>query len=166
VSRDHSLDRTRIARQQLLALAVLATLGGCSSTATRDRESTVFEDRWHVTLAGYNNNRTAADLESLHQIQIDDVAGLRKHLETAVAEDVQILWASIEDDHTNARDRETAYGLLRLIAIQNEKYPVRALTDDFNLMLILQAAIQNDRSHAELLRRQDWTKPKWSGWVN
>ena len=126
----------------------------------------IFEDRSYVTLARYSNHLTATELESLHRIQIDDVAGLRKHLETAVAQDVQMLWDSIQDEHTNAQDREQAYGLLRLIAIQNEKFPVRALTDDFNLMLILQDAIQKDRAHAELLRRQDWSKPNRVNWAN
>lgn len=152
--------------QQLLTAAVFATLAGCSSVTTKDRELILFEDRWYVASARYSNHMTAMELEGLHRIQIEDIAGLRKNLENVIALDVQILWTSTQDEHTTAQDRDQAYGLLRLIAIQNEKFPVRALTDDFTLMLILQDAIQKDRSHAELLRRQDWTKPKWVNWVN
>jgi len=52
-----------------------------------------------------------------------------------------------------------------LIAIQDEKFPVRALDDDAKVTAIFQAAIANDPAHAVLLRRQDWSKPKWANWV-
>jgi hypothetical protein len=108
----------------------------------------------------------AANFETLHRIQINDVARLRASSESWLAIDVQVLWGSIQDEHSTLEDRSNAYGLLRLIAVQNEKFPVSAINDDPQLTAILQAAIQNDMTHAELLLRQDWSKPKWVKWVN
>jgi hypothetical protein len=151
--------------ERLLAAGIFLSVAGCNATAPVDGEDIIFADRWYVTVAKYNNHMTAAELESLHRIEINDVAALRAHLESSLAQDVQMLWASIQDEHTTAKDREAAYGLLRLIAIQDEHFPVRAIDDDAKVTAILQAAIANDPAHAALLRRQDWSKPKWVNWV-
>ena len=154
-----------ISLQVLLAVGVCAAIGGCSSVAQKDRTATASGDSWCVPIAQYGNHMTAAELESLHRIQINDVAGLRAHLESMLVLDVQMLWGSIQDERTAVEDRQRAYGLLRLIAVQNEKFPVPALNNEPKVASIFQAAIQNDVAHTELLRRQDWNKPKWVKWV-
>ena len=119
-----------------------------------------------VSFAKYNTHTAALELEALHRIEINDVAAYRASLEKILALDVQGLWGSIQDQATSEEDRNGAYGMLRLMAIQNEKFPIAAWNGDANVTAIFQAAIANDPAHAQLLRRQDWSKPKWVNWVN
>jgi len=86
---------TLLRTQRLLAAGIFLSLTGCNATVPVDGEDIVFADRWYVTVAKYNIHMTAAQLESLHRIEINDVAGLRAHLETLLALDIQVLWASI-----------------------------------------------------------------------
>jgi hypothetical protein len=152
--------------RQILAGGAFAAIAGCNSLVAKDHGATASVDGWCVPIAQYTNHITAAELESLHRIEINDVAGLRAHLQSKLALDVQALWASIQDERTASEDRQKAYGLLRLIAIQDEKFPVPELNNDPKVVAIFQAAIQNDQAHADLLRRQDWSKPKWVKWVD
>ena len=141
----------------LLIASVLAASVGYAWATQRG------QDRACVPIAQYNTLTASSDLESLHQIQIDDVATLRRNLEGAIANDVALLWSSIQNESTSAEDRKHAYGMLRLIAVQNEKFPTSSLNSDPRVAVILQAAIKNDLAHTEKLRRQDWSKPIWDG---
>src|SRR5437588_280200 len=92
-----------------LVAGMVAALAGCGATAPKSAEATGTANCECVPLARYNNHMAAVALESLHRIQIDSVAGLRSLLESGLALDVQILWASIHNEHTSSEDRQTAY---------------------------------------------------------
>jgi hypothetical protein len=118
-------------------------------------------DCYCVPVAKYANHMVAYPLESLHRIQINDIAGLRANLEDMLGTDIHMLWGSIQDEHTSKSDRDQAYSLLRQMAIQNEKFPVSKWNGDPEIAAIFQAAIDNDPERTAWLRRQNWNKPKW-----
>jgi uncharacterized membrane protein len=142
-----------------LLVSTLVVSAGCASTAEQDREDT------NVSIARYNTHAASKNLEILHRIQINDTAGLREDLEDGLANDVNLIWSSVINDSTSREDREHAYSMLRLIAVQNEKFPIKSLSTDTDIMKILETALQNDSAHTEQLRRQDWSKPKWENWA-
>lgn len=147
-----------------LSAVVPAVLGGCSSTPSKNHAS-VYND-YCVSLAQYNTFTTSARLEDLHSIQIGDVAGLRSYLESTLALDVLVLGATAHDPHTTPEERGHVWALLRVIAIQNEKFPIDAMNHDPKVTEIFSAAIADDPRKADQLRRQDWSKPKWVNWVD
>jgi hypothetical protein len=151
---------------RVIVTVVFFALAGCASTNPRDRSPLESLACSCVSLATYNIHTTSIELEYLHRIQINDMASMRGTLESLLASDVVILWSSIQDPHTTTKERNLAYGVLRLIAIQNEKFPVPTMNDDPQVIEIFGFAIQNDPAKADQLRRQDWSKPKWVKWVN
>jgi hypothetical protein len=155
----------RIAHGFVLAGA-FAAIAGLALGAEPDSRTTPPSDPWCVPSAKYSTHMAAIELEFLHRLQINDAAHFRTELEKTVALDILSLWGAIQNEHTSIEDRKAAYGMLRLIAIQNEKFPVSAINDDPTATAILRSAIQEDTAHADLLRRQDWNKPKWVNWVN
>jgi hypothetical protein len=151
---------------RVIVTVVFLALAGCASTPPRDRTLSESLDCSCVSLATYNIHTTSMELEALHRIQINDTASMRGTLESILTSDVVILWSSIQNPHTTTKERDLAYGVLRLIAIQNEKFPVPAMNDDPQVIEILGFAIQNNPAKADQLRRQDWSKPKWVKWVD
>ena len=160
--------------RSLLSNIALRFIGACVSVALsfsatgaeNDLQVASTAEPSSVPIAKYTTHMAAIELESLHRLQINDVAGLREFLEQKVALDVLALWGAVQVEHTSIENRKSALGLLRLIAIQNEKFPVAAVNADSRVTAILQSAIEDNPAHAELLRRQDWSKPKWTNWVN
>ena len=78
---------------------------GCTSTMSKGHNAASPTDYGYVSPARYNNHMAAMALESLHRIQINDVAGLRANLEVTLGLDVQTLWVSIQNECTTAEDR-------------------------------------------------------------
>jgi hypothetical protein len=142
-----------------LLVSTLAVSAGCASTAEQVREDTT------ISIARYNTHTASNNLETLHRIQINDTAGLREQLENSLVNDVNLIWSSITNDSTSKEDRDNAYSMLRLIAVQNETFPIKSLSTDTNITKILKTALQDDPAHTEQLRRQDWSKPKWENWA-
>jgi len=140
-----------------IILIAATTLSGCASNSAPRAED--------VPVAEYIAHLVNSDLEALHRIQINDIAGLRKNLEDGLGTDVLVVWATIEDKQTSPERRQRAYGLLRLMAVQNEHFPVTAWNSDPEVLRIFKAALDENPAHAEQLRRQDWSKPKWVNWV-
>jgi len=149
---------------QTLLAAMLAVLCGCSSTPPKDHAAATGD--YCVSLAQYNTFTASARLETLHSIQRGDIAGLRSFLESTLALDVVVLGATADDPHTTPEERGHVWALLRVMAIQNEKFPVAAMNADPKVMAIFKAAIADNPGKADQLRRQDWTKPKWVNWVD
>jgi hypothetical protein len=152
----------RISIKTITAYVILSALAISAAYVWTTQQD---KDMPSVTIAQYNTHVASSDLEGLHRIQIDDIAGLRQNLESAIANDVNLLWSSIQDGHTSTEDRTRAYGMLRLIAVQDEKFPIQSLNSDPKITAILQAAVKNDLTHTKQLRRQDWSQPKWTHWV-
>lgn len=144
-----------IGSKLLAGWLALVFVGGCTLTTLHGPREMV------VPIAQYGIHMANASLESLHRIQINDIAGLRQHLERSLANDILIAWAAISSEETTNEDRTRAFGMLRLIAVQNEKFPVVEWNARPDLMQILNAATQKDLQHTEWLRRQDWSQPKW-----
>jgi hypothetical protein len=143
-----------------IAVSLFVVVAGCSTTTqpSSDDEQRSAND-YCVPIAQYSNHIAGMKFEYLHRLQINDINGLRTILETWLAFDVRSLWESTQNERTSKKDRDLAYGLLRLMAIQNEKFPVDKWNSDPEITAIFQAAIENDRAHAELLRRQNWNNP-------
>ncbi|AQA17457.1 hypothetical protein BST95_03600 [Halioglobus japonicus] len=55
------------------------------------------------------------------------------------------------------------YSHIRIMAVQNEKFPIEQWQEDSELMEIFEYAIEQDPEHARQLRCSDWSKPKWVG---
>src|SRR6185437_11477732 len=156
----HAVQRFSI--KTFVPFLILGALAISAAYALTTRQE---QDLPGVTIARYNTQVASSDLESLHRLQINDIAGLRQDLESGISNDVHLLWSSIQNGRTSKEDRDHAYSMLRLIAVQDEKFPIQSLDSDPKITAILQAAIKNDMAHTEQLRRQDWSKPKWVHWV-
>ena len=113
-----------------------------------------------ISLATHDLSIATQNFERLRDLELNDIAGLRKNLEGAVVDDVTMLWTAINDEHTEKYAREECYIMLRLIAVQNEKFPISSLNSDVNITEILQAAERNDEVQTERFRRQVWGTPK------
>ena len=146
--------------------SVFAILTGCAATPPSTCGLGDSIPSGYVPEPIYTRHLAIFRANALHLVQIHDTATLQKDLEEWLSTDIRTLWLSIEDKHTSQKDRDSAYGMLRLIAIQNEKYPVSRWNRDPAIAAILKAAIENDPQHAALLRRQDWNQPWWVHWVN
>jgi len=99
--------------------------------------------------------------EYLHHLNIGDVAGLQSELQGWLAIDVRVLWALLQTKELTEEERRRALRVLRLVAVQNEKYPVPAWSKDDELKAIFRAALAADPRHAEEIRAGDWSKPWW-----
>jgi hypothetical protein len=150
-----------IAALWLAANASVAVAGSSTTTQPPSDDSQSNASCYCVPIAKYVNHMAVYPLESLHRIQINDIAGLRNNLEQLLASNIHTLWGSIQDEHTSKDARDQAYSLLRQMAIQNEKFPVSRWNSDPEIATIFQAAIDNDPKRAAWLRRQNWNKPKW-----
>ena len=146
--------------------SIFAILTGCAATPPKTCALGEPILSGYVPEPVYTRHLAIFRANALHLVQIHDTAALQKDLEEWLSTDIRALWLSIEDKRTSQKDRDSAYGMLRLIAIQNEKYPVLQWNRDPEITAIFKAAIENDPQHAALLRRQDWNQPWWVHWVN
>jgi hypothetical protein len=108
----------------------------------------------------YVGYTTVSRVQYLHLLNIDQASQLRRDLENTLIHDVHALW-SLTQLPISAAERERAYGLLRLIAVQNEQYPVPSWKADMLVNDILDAALKENSEHANSLRARNWTKPMW-----
>ena len=99
--------------------------------------------------------------EYLHRININDTESLKSNLQKDIAIDVKILWSTIQSGGISDGEKSRAYGVLRLIAVQNEKFPNPALNSDKDIGPILQAALAFDQQKTEEVRSRNWSKPMW-----
>ena len=146
---------------QVVAACTLVVLAGSTAIAATECDDTAAIAAGYVPISQYTRHLANSHLEDLHRIQINDVAKLQKNLEHSLANEIRSLWASIQDERTSSEERQISYGLLRLIAVQDEKFPVSEWNGKPEIVDILKSAVENDSEHADLLRRQDWSKPKW-----
>ena len=151
---------------QTIMASIFAILAGCAAAPPNTCTLGDSIPSGYVSEPVYTRHSAIFRANALHLVQIHDTATLQKDLEEWLSTDIRALWLSIEDKHTSQMDRDSAYGMLRLMAIQNEKYPVPQWNRDPEITAIFKAAIENDPQHAALLRRQDWNQPWWVHWVH
>ena len=113
-----------------------------------------------ISIFRFQRTLVGGNLQTLHRIQINDIDGLRKSLEAWVAIDAKGLWETIHDERASEEDRDRGYAMLRLMAVQNEKFPIATLSGDPEIAKILQAALAYDPAETERLRAQDWSNPR------
>jgi hypothetical protein len=128
---------------------------GCSTFSGRESNK--------VPIVNYNIAFANENLEFLHNVNINNLEGYKELQESILSQDVLILWAGIYTPGTTKDEKERSYNMLRVIAVQNEKFPIKSLNSNPEVVSILNNAIQNDQEHTKFLRCQDWTKPKWVG---
>ena len=126
-------------------------LAGCASSQSPPEP---------VSATSYVTNGAVSRVQYLHRLNINDAPGLRSGLQKALSYDVLALWSLVQHPIT-ASERQRSYEALRLIAVQNEKFPVPSLNDDPEIRKILRVAVENDPMHTEELRSRNWTKPMW-----
>ena len=136
----------------LLALACM----GCSTTSRNEQSND------SVSLYSYNISMVSENLEFLHRANINDIENYKDSVEDEMASNVIILWSGIHQESISTKERKRSYDLLRLIAVQNEKFPIPSINKDPEVKSILEAAIKNDPEHTATLRAKDWSKPKWA----
>lgn len=111
----------------------------------------------------YNSHGAIVDAEHLQHFNIRDEAGLRAELQESIALDVQELWIGLQSKDISDEERDQSYSALRLIAVENEKYPVPAWNADEKLKGIFKAALAHDPDKTNEVRSRNWEK-NW--WVN
>jgi hypothetical protein len=144
----------RIIKNYFIAILMLFCFG-CSTSSGRDSNT--------VSIVNYNIAFAHENLEFLHNANINNLEKYKELQESTLSLDVLILWAGIYTPGTSQEEKERTYRTLRLIAVQNEKVPIKSINSNPEVVSILNNAIQNDQEHTKYLRCQDWTKPKWVG---
>ncbi|MCU7930968.1 MAG: hypothetical protein KZQ90_09215 [Candidatus Thiodiazotropha sp. (ex Codakia rugifera)] len=104
---------------------------------------------------------TAWNINNLHLINIGDIEGLRSHLHSMIATDAIILFAKVNNPELPKEEVDLIYGVLRLLSIQNEKYPVQEWMDNKELIKVFEGARKQDPEHIKDLRERNWNKPMW-----
>ena len=109
----------------------------------------------------YERHLLGFKIEYLHRVNIGDVDGLRNELQEWMVWDALAIWQLVQKDRLTSEQREQAYGQLRLMAIQAEKYPVAKWRDNAELQNIFKAALDENPKHAASLRAKNWSRPMW-----
>ena len=107
------------------------------------------------------NYEVASRAENLHRINLNDISGLKASLQKDVAIDVKVLWDMIKTGGITEKEKSRAYGVLRLIAVQNEKFPNPAFNSDEHILSILKEALDLDPQKTAEVRSRNWEKPWW-----
>ena len=97
----------------------------------------------------------------LHSLNVNDTNSLRELHETWLAGDIRSLWARVQPNSLFAlttQDRARAMRALRLLAVQNERYPVAVWNSDPEIVAILNASISDDQAQTAELRARNWQK--------
>lgn len=103
----------------------------------------------------------ASHAENLHRININDVEGLRSSLQEGIALDVKVLWSMVQAGEISDEKKAKAFGVLRLIAVQNERFPNQYLNSDKEITTILQVALSSDPQKTAEVRSRNWDKAWW-----
>ncbi len=99
----------------------------------------------------------------LQRLNVNAEEGLRQDLLTEVALDAELLWQRLQDGaHEDEAARQRTLRLLRLVAVQGEKYPAAKWQNNRQLQHIFEAALSDDPEHAQALRARAWDTPWWS----
>ena len=77
----------------------------------------------------YERHLLGWKIEYLHRVNIGDVDGLRSELQDWMVWDGFAIWQFLQKGQLTPKEQEQAYGQLRLMAIQYEKYPVAKWKD-------------------------------------
>ena len=90
-----------------------------------------------------------------------NVDGLRSELQDWMVFDSFAIWQLLQQGRLTPKEQEQAYGQLRLMAIQYEKYPVVKWKDNAELQSIFKAALEENPEHAASIRAKNWKRPMW-----
>src|SRR5438552_14703346 len=96
----------------------------------------------------YERHLLGFKIEYLHRVNIGDFDGLRNELQEWMVWDALAIWQLVQKGRLTPSQREQAYGQLRLMAIQYEKYPVAKWRDNAELQGIFKAALEESPEHA------------------
>ena len=97
----------------------------------------------------------------LHLININDVDGLKDYLQFLIYVDALGLYYATQEFNLSADEIKSIYSGLRLMSVQNEKYPVAMWNENKELLELFKIAQEDDPAHTELLRSKNWNKPMW-----
>lgn len=98
----------------------------------------------------------------LHRLNINDASGLQIELQDWLAIDIRAIWSELKSARLSKEERASALRALRLLAVQSEKYPVAAWSDNEAISAAFEAALAEGPAHAEELRSRNWSKPWWA----
>lgn len=137
-------------RYYLLSMTIILV----SSSGAAERE---------VSAEAFNASvfEAANHAENLHRININDAEGLRVSLQKSIALDVKVLWSMTQAGGISQEEKSRVFSVLRLIAVQNEKFPNQYLNSDKEIVNILQAALSSDPQKTAEVRSRNWDKAWW-----
>ena len=140
---------------KLVSVACLILFAGC--TTTPNTPITVKPP----APAGDEISYAVVRSSVLQSLNVNDTKSLRELHETWLAADIRSLWAKVQPNSLFAlsiEDRVRAMRALRLLAVQNENYPVPAWNSDPEVTAILKAATAGDPEQTAEFRARDWSK--------
>jgi hypothetical protein len=141
---------------KLLSAASLVLFAGCTTTP-----NTPIAVRQSAP-AGDEISYTIVRSSVLHSLNVNETRSLRELHESWLAGDIRSLWAKVQPNSLFAlstEDKARAMRALRLLAVQNERYPVATWNSDTEVAAILKAATADDPKQTAELRARDWSKP-------
>ncbi|TMH01606.1 MAG: hypothetical protein E6H67_16805 [Betaproteobacteria bacterium] len=147
----------------LLFSVVAAALMQTSSARSEVTETTIepLPTENTVPTFMYERHLLGWKIEYLHRVNIGDVDGLRSELQDWMVWDGFAIWQFLQKGQLTPKEQEQAYGQLRLMAIQYEKYPVAKWKDNAELQSIFKAALEENPERAATIRAKNWKRPMW-----
>ena len=151
------MQSTDLRHPQYTFLLLFLLLAACSST-TKNPKDLPFD------LQHYNYDASSG-IDRLHKLKLGDIDSVRNSYEFDLAFDGKILYEAANEYSVSPEQKQSIYGMLRLMSVLNEKYPVKAWQSDSELLEIFSAVQKLDPAQTEDMRCRDWSKPMWVGSV-
>lgn len=116
-----------------------------------------------VPMTTYLLHQQVRAIDILHRLQLGLEADAADSIASWEASTTKDLHRFAQEFDLGEQQEQRIYTHIRIIAIQNEKFPVERWLKDSELMGIFEYAIAQDPEHARQLRCSDWSQPKWAG---
>ena len=143
----------------VVVIGLMQTASARAETSNTTAEPVPTENT--VPMFMYDRHLLGMRIEYLHRVNIGDVDGLRSELQDWMVWDALAIWQLVQQGKLTPKQTEQAYDQLRLMAIQQEKYPVAKWRDNTQLQDIFKAALEENTEHAASLRAKNWNRPMW-----
>jgi hypothetical protein len=129
-------------------------LSGC---AISQGGSSLYSTPYYKNVIG----ETAWNINYLHQININDIEGMRESLQASLAFDATFLYSMVQSKNIESREKDRIVSTLLLMSVQNEKFPVQLWLENKEIMKIFNEVQSLKPELLKDMRGRNWNKPMW-----